>query len=139
MTEALHMHDRELAQTDGDDPSAVEAFSPLPRAIFLLHKIKRITHAEIAERLDITQVVVECSIAHVLTSIVRIREGKAPQPCIYPNVEIAEAKLRAAFQIDQAAWKTASSLNGLGGSRTLRAWGGHTDFDAWLWHQGTAG
>jgi hypothetical protein len=102
----------------------------------LLHRIKGITHAEIAERLDITQVVVECSIAHVLTTIVRMKEGEKPKSCIYPNVEIAEAKLRATFQVDQAGQKTAYSFNSLGVSPTLRAWGGHTDFDAWLWHQG---
>lgn len=119
------------------DASAVPDFSPLPRAIFLLHRMERATHAEISVKLEVTQAVVESAIAHVLVNLVRMREGRALQACIYADVVAAEASLYSKFQSGEAAWRHANATERLGLSRALRAWGGTTDFDAWLWYQVT--
>jgi len=115
--------------------SAASAFSPLPRVIFLLHRIEGVTHADMAFRLNITQAVVECCIAHVLSNIVRMREGQSPQPCVYANVEAAETILQSAFDDEQADWQYTKDEASRRVSRTLLAWGGKSEFDSWLWHK----
>ena len=118
----------------GGAPSAA-AISPLPRVIFLLHRTEGATHGEIAAKLRVTQAVVECAIAHVLVTLVRMREGKPPQPCIYPDVDAAEAGLHEVFRASQPAWRVSNAVNRYNVSPSLRAWGGKTEFDAWLWDQ----
>lgn len=127
------MGDPEHTLSLGDAANA-PGFSPLPRAIFLLHRIERATHSDISSRLEVSQSVVESAIAHVLVNLVRMREGRPLQPCIYPEVVAAEVRLHSTFQTEEAAWRDANASNRLGLSRSLRAWGGTTDFDAWLWH-----
>jgi len=72
---------------------AVQALSPLPRAVFLLCRLDDLSYREIGERLSIAPAVVEECIALTLFSFSQLWRGQPPDRSKKPMIIEAEAAL----------------------------------------------
>lgn len=81
--------------------AAVQALSPLTRAVFLLHRIDDLPYREIVERLSIDEPVVIACFARALISIARSIECGQPTGPEPPLIVDAEAFLRTEHSADR--------------------------------------
>ena len=91
--------------------AAVQALSPLPRAVFLLHRIDDLPYGEISNRLSIDVPVVIACFARALVNIARSLEPSqpfGPEPAI---VAEAEAILMKEYLRCRAGWALHRTLH----------------------------
>jgi hypothetical protein len=92
--------------------AAMKALSPLPRAVFLLHRLDDLPYREIGARLSITASVVEASFVRALAYIALMMEGQRPSGLEPPLIADAEAILHKQYLGYRArrAWHLALNL-----------------------------
>lgn len=73
--------------------AAVDALSPLPRIVFLMHRVDDLTYATIAERLSLNDDVVEACMIHALARIARHVDGWPDAEAPPAAIVRAEAEL----------------------------------------------
>jgi len=92
--------------------AAMRALSPLPRAVFLLHRLDGLPFREIGASLSITASMVEACLVQALAYIALMMEGQEPSGLDPPLIADAEAVLRGQYLGYRArrAWHAARSL-----------------------------
>ena len=82
--------------------TAMQALSPLPRAVFLLRRLDDLSYKEIGERLSIAPAVVEECVALTLFCFSVLWRGQAPARSMSPMIIEAEAALFQEYRADCA-------------------------------------
>ncbi len=82
--------------------TAMQALSPLPRAVFLLCRLDDLSYTDIGKRLSIAPAVVEECIALTLFSFSVLWRGRSPDRSMPPMIIEAEAALFQEYRADCA-------------------------------------
>lgn len=141
----------------------VQALGPLPRAVFLLHRLDDLPYGQIAARLSIEVPVVEACIASALVTIAQVLAGEQPSGPQPPVIAGAEAILFREYTACRARRAICATLHVVQSGapqtppNTVKRWPGlagrwlrltappfqyrrnvshHETFDEWLRHRG---
>lgn len=82
-------HDTLLAAYE----AAVDALTPLPRTVFLLHRVDDLSYRAIAERLSLDRAMIETCMVHALKTIAHHVDGRSGPQTVPEPILRAETAL----------------------------------------------